>query len=228
MQLIKDFINLFFPEVCCICDKALTLNENLICFRCRSELPRTNFTSLYDNELKSRLHGKININFGTAIFYFYKSGISQTLMHKFKYQNRPEIGRMAGLWLGSEMQEKGLVERIDVIIPVPLHKRKERKRGYNQSLIFAKGISEVTQVPVMDKAIKRIEYGESQTKKTREQRWKVAQKAFSVSNPENVKGKKILLVDDVITTGATLEGCGLQLLNSGAAELNIATMAVAK
>lgn len=228
MRFFEDILNIIFPKVCCICNIGLTHNEELICFHCRSELPKTNFIEVMENEVLNRFFGKLEIDFGLSYLHYHKSGITQKLLHQFKYNNYPEIGEMIGNWVGHALMKDKINEKADVIIPVPLHTKKERKRGYNQSQYFAKGISEVTKIPTEFKSLVRLHYQDSQTHKTKEQRWKSVEHAFKVLDSSTMESKRILLVDDVITTGATLEACGHQILNCGASGLSIATMAIAK
>ena len=228
MRFIDDLLNIVFPKLCCICEEALTKNEDLICFHCRSELPKINLKNYKSNEITTRFVGKMEIDFGASYLHFLKSGISQKMLHQFKYKNYPEIGEIIGKWFGYELLKANINKETDIIIPVPLHPRKQRKRGYNQSHYFAKGISEALNIPTDFNSLIRTQYQKSQTHKTKEQRWKSVENAFKVIDPKKVENKRVLLVDDVITTGATLEACGFQLLNSGAAGLGIATMALAK
>ena len=219
MRIFEDLLNIVFPKLCCICSDALTTNEELICFHCRSELPKIKLDDYNDNEVTSRFVGKIKIDFGASYLYFHKSGSSQKLLHQFKYNNNPEIGEMIGKWFGHELIKAKVDKQIDVIIPVPLHSRKQRKRGYNQSHFLSKGISEVLNIPIDFHSLIRTDYQKSQTHKTKEQRWKSVENAFKVIAPRNIENKRVFMVDDVITTGATLEACGLQLLNCGASKL---------
>jgi len=228
MRFFENLLNIIFPQVCCVCGAGLTKNEEIICFHCRSELPKNNFSNLRENELVNRFYGKLAIDFGVAYLDFHKSGITQKLLHQFKYNNYPEIGRLTGNWLGHELLKNKICDKIDIIIPVPLHPRKERKRGYNQSQYFAEGISEITKIPTEFSSLQRVNYEDSQTHKSKEQRWKSVKNAFQVIDKKNVKNKNVLLVDDVITTGATLEACGHQILQSGAAGISVAAMALAK
>ncbi len=228
MRIIEDLLNIIFPKNCCICDSGLSRNEEHICFHCRSELTKTNFTNLHDNELTNRFYGKISIDFGMSYLYFHKSGITQKLMHRFKYNNYPDIGHIIGKWIGYEILTKKLTSEIDIIVPVPLHPKKESKRGYNQSQYFASGISEITKIPTVFDSLIRVDYDGSQTLKSREKRWKSVEHAFEVVNKKGIENKKVLLVDDVMTTGATLEACGHQLIKKGALGICVATMALAK
>jgi len=228
MRFFSDIINLFYPQVCCTCGKRLSEASELICFKCRNELPKVKFPLLEDNELTNRFLGKLDLKFGAAYLYFFKSGISQELMHAFKYKNQPELGHMIGTYLGYDLVHDPVSQHIDMIVPVPLHPKKLRKRGYNQSAIFAQGLSDSMTIPIAADVLIRTVHGESQTHISREERLKNVHATFQVMDREVIKSKSILLVDDVITTGATLEACGIQLLEAGAARLSIATMAIAK
>lgn len=228
MQLFNDILDLVFPRICCTCGKRIAHEEELVCFSCRSKLPKVKFPDQKDNELTNRFLGKFPVKFGVSYLYFFKSGITQTLMHQFKYNQKPKLGILFGNYLGFEISMADLNSGIDMIIPVPLHRKKLRKRGYNQSLMFAKGLSESANIPVESGIIARTIYNQSQTHKSKEERQKSVSNIFQIMEPEKVAGKSILLVDDVITTGATLEACGVLLLNAGCRELSIATMAIAK
>lgn len=133
MQFLDDILNIFFPNLCSTCSNALMKNEELLCFHCRSELPNALFIDLNNNELTNRIYGKLGIDFGASFLYYYKSGITQKLLHQFKCNNYPEIGELIGSWFGHELLDRNIKEMADIIIPVPLHPKKERKRGYNQS-----------------------------------------------------------------------------------------------
>lgn len=228
MIIFEDILNIIFPKVCCVCERGIKKNEELICFRCRSNLPKTKFLNDTDNELLDRFYGRLKLNFGFSYLYFYKSGITQKLLHQFKYKSYPEIGVLLGKWVGHELLKSKICKHVDIIIPVPLHPRKERKRGYNQSQYFAKGISEITNIPTDFKTLARTHYDESLTHKTRIRRWKSIEHAFRVVNKKNIGNKNVLLVDDVITTGATLEACGNQILQRGAKSISVVTIAIAK
>ncbi len=228
MSFYQDILNLFFPRICSACGASLVQNEETICFSCRVKLPKTNFSEAFQNELKDRFFGKIELEYAFACLYFYKSGITQELIHQFKYQNKPEIGLMIGRWLGSDIEKSALKNEIDYIIPIPLHPRKERRRGYNQSFYFANGLSEITGIPVLSKELKRVKYTESQTGKSREMRWMSVSEAFAIGESVKLKDSHVLVVDDVVTTGATIEACCKTLLEFGVRKVSIAAMAVAK
>lgn len=165
---------------------------------CRSKLPKTNSENANDNELSHRLYGKVETEFCVSYLYYYKSGITQKLLHRFKYNNFPEIGELIGAWFGIDLITKNQATQIDLIIPIPLYPRKERERRYKQNQHFAKGISDAISIPVDFKSLIRVEYQKSQTKKSKEQRWKNADQAFSITNTERIKNKRILLVDEMM------------------------------
>jgi ComF family protein len=228
MNIFEDLLNLFFPNTCCTCDTTLVNNEELLCFRCRSQLPKTYYECPDSNELVDRFFGKLHILYGFAFLSFHKSGLTQKLLHQFKYHNKPEIGVMIGRWLGEDLQRYHNLKKVDLIVPIPLHQKKQRLRGYNQSYHFAKGISEILEIPVDTTLLKRIRHDKSQTGKTREMRWKGVENAFELTDNKSIKDKHILLVDDVVTTGATIEACGKHLYNSGVSQISVAAMAIAK
>jgi ComF family protein len=170
----------------------------------------------------------MDVSFASSFLYFYKDGITQSILHQFKYNNYPEIGELLGKWFAHDLIKMRMPDDIDLIIPVPLHPKKQRKRGYNQSQYFARGLSEVTGIATDFESLVRIEYQKSQTSKSKEQRWKSVKDAFEVVAKQNIRNRHILLVDDIITTGATMEACGRQLYAHGAAQISIATLGLSK
>ncbi len=207
---------------------ALAKGEEYICTPCRYKLPKTNFHKEVENPLHQRFHGIINVKHVYSYLYFIKSGSVSSLLYKLKYGNVPELGEVLGRWFGKDLQEVGIGEEYDLIIPVPLHKSKFRKRGYNQSDGIAKGLSEVLNLPFSDKVLIRSHKSQSQTSKGRIERWKNVENIFEVKKPGEVKDKRILLVDDVLTTGATLEACATAVVKAGCADVGIVTLAAAQ
>lgn len=201
--------------------------EETICTYCMLEMPQTDYHKDRGNPLERRIGYRIPIRYAMALFKFSKSGRVQNLLHQLKYKNHPEIGIMLGRVYGERMAEAGLGHAFELIVPVPLHPIRQRKRGYNQSAKFAEGLSEKLNIPFNDEIIKRRRVTETQTRKTKLNRWENMNGVFEVSTAEMVDGKKILLVDDVITTGSTLEACAQALLNSSCSELSIACIAEA-
>lgn len=191
-------------------------------------MPKIGDKELYDNELTNRFYGKINLQYCLSYLHFYKSGITQRLLHQLKYNNYPELGEMLGRWMGQKLADSPQAKKTQLIIPVPLHPKRQKQRGYNQSRYIASGIAEYLKVPIDTSSLIRRSFEESQTHKTREQRWRSVSKAFEVRNPKNIANRHILLVDDVVTTGATLQACAKQLMKSRAASISIAAIALAK
>lgn len=226
VELWEDFVSLFYPCYCVACSEGLVKGEELICTYCMAQMPQTDYHIHIQNSLKQRLANRIPLKFAMVLFKFSKDGRVQHLLHALKYKNHPEIGVMLGKLYGEKMKEVGLYQMFDLIIPVPLHPSRKRKRGYNQSAKFAEGLSEKLNVPYSDKEIIRAIKTDTQTRKTKLKRWNNVEEIFR-SNSNEIVGKRILLVDDVITTGATIEACAQVLLTSGCAELSIACIAEA-
>lgn len=222
-----DFVSLIFPELCQACAKSLYRNENLICADCLYHLPFTDFHLQLDNAVAQQFWGRVNVEAASALLYFSKGSRVQNLMHQLKYKNKPEIGVYLGKLAGKRLLENPVFSSADVLIPVPLHKQKQLKRGYNQSLSFAEGLAEKLCVPVLVDNLIRTTSTESQTKKSRFMRYENMKEVFSVKNPTPLTGKHILLVDDIITTGATLEACCNVLLKIPGVKISIASIAVA-
>lgn len=226
-MIFEDFIALFYPRVCVACHASLIKGEEVLCTSCLVELPKTSYHRFDENPVRKRLAGRLPLQFASAFLKFRKGGLVQSLLHELKYNNRPEIGVRIGHLYGMELMDAGMSERFDVIIPVPLHASRMRKRGYNQSAKFAEGLSEALNVEWEESISLRREATNTQTRKGRADRWNNVKDAFSVGEIDKVAGKRILLVDDVITTGATIEACGHHLVDSGCASLSVACIAEA-
>lgn len=223
--LLTDFVALFFPNYCFGCQDGLVHGEEILCTRCLGELPRLDYYTSDDNPITNRFVGRLPIRHGWALLKFQKSGIVQNLLHELKYNNHPEIGVKLGKILAANILHFGFGKDFDLIIPVPLHSSRLRVRGYNQSAMIARGLSEVLMTPFDDSCMIRLAATKTQTKKSKVDRWENVNEVFQVSKAEIISGKRILLVDDVITTGSTLEACARKLLDAGAAELSIACIA---
>lgn len=220
----------FYPACCAGCGKELARCENLLCSDCIAQLPFIGYENQTENPIFLNLAGRVPIEYAVAIFDFKKQGIIQQIMHHLKYDNRPEIGYFLGQIAGERLLGATCFEAPDFIVPVPLHRKKQRKRGYNQSLCIAQGIGlSFPNATVTDKILLKVEQTSSQTKKNRISRWENVKDSFSLSeqakeNPQ-LHGKHFLLVDDVLTTGATLESCAHQLLKIPEASLSVAAIA---
>lgn len=223
--MLNDLISLFYPRNCVCCHQTLNKNEKDCCLLCLSELPRTNFSTFDDNPVAKLFWGRIELTFGYSVFHFTKGGKLQSLLHSLKYNGKTQIGEFFGREIGNELNHSGKVPNIDLILPIPLHPKKEKLRGYNQSDFIAKGIAEITKIPYQTDTLKRAVHTSSQTRMSKFKRWENVSSIFEVSKPLEVRGKNILLVDDVITTGSTLESCAFELLNQNAKSVSIAVVA---
>lgn len=228
MNLITDLIALIYPEVCFACSETLNSGEEYVCTDCRLHLPYTNVHLLPsgDNPLARRFFGRLEIDNVLSFFTFTRAGRVQQLLHNLKYNNEPELAEYLGKWYGAELKKYGYAEMFDLVIPVPLHKAKLRQRGYNQSEKFAQGLAAALELPISSNLVRNI-YSTTQTHKSRYERWENVEKIFEVKRPEEILGKRILVVDDVLTTGATLEASGQELLENGCKNITVATIAVA-
>ncbi len=222
---IKAFSRLFYPVNCASCGLALVDGEKHICTICQVSLPVTGYHGLKENPMDNLLKLRMRVDFISS-FLFYDQGLStQNMLHAIKYKGNKMLATHLGELYGNDI--KNLFNHpLDAVIPVPLHARKLRQRGYNQSEYWANGLAKSLSVPI-DHSLIRVNYTTTQTKKTRTERIKNVEGAFKIQQPDLLKGKSILLVDDVITTGATLESCGASLWNAGIRSLNIATIAFA-
>ncbi len=225
MKILNDIINLLYPEYCLACNKPLNSHEKLLCAECFFEMPFTNNHKLQENEMTDIFVGRIQINAACALFYYHPGSKYHKLLHDLKYNNKPEIGVELGKLLGVNILESEFFNDIDYIVPVPLHPKKRKIRGYNQSMCIAEGMSEVLQIEADDNTLKRIINTQTQTKKSRIDRWQNVDNIFKLTS-DKFNGKHILLVDDVITTGSTLESCALTLQEKDA-KISIATLAIA-
>jgi ComF family protein len=226
-EIFQDFVSLIFPNHCLACEDSLVKGETLICTNCMLQMPQTNYHLDPDNTLKKRLAGRIPVEYVMALFKFSKNGRVQGILHALKYKSQPDLGVMLGHVYGERLRESPCSQSFDLIIPVPLHPSRLRRRGYNQSAKFAEGLAEEIGIPFSDGFMERKIRTETQTRKSKLNRWQNVDEVFGVTNPVGVKNKRILLVDDVITTGATLEACGNQLLKAGCLNLSIACIAEA-
>lgn len=223
----EDFLQLIYPKTCAACEKSLSHSEELICTDCLINMPQTFYHEQKNNLLFHLFWGKIPLEF-IASFYFYNKGNKvQHLIHQLKYRGRPDIAQYVGKRYGQILKEKNCFSTVDLIIPVPLHFKKLKKRGYNQAEKFASGLSESLKIPLDSVSFIRSKPTETQTKKTKEERWKNVFGKFEVVDSETIKNKHLLLVDDVLTTGSTIEACALSLQKVEGVKLSICSMATA-
>lgn len=222
----KDFFNLFFPDLCIVCNNHLLNQEELICTKCLYSLPKTNFHKEIENPVAKLFWGRTKVEYATGLFYFNKGSNYQSMMHQFKYHGKKEIGFILGRYFGSQINES-VFKEIDVIIPVPLHKSKLKKRGYNQSEWLGMGLSKSMNKPLDVKSLVRSVATETQTRKSRFDRWKNVENIFKINDHTALEGKHVLIVDDVVTTGSTLEACINAVLEVENTKVSIASLAVA-
>lgn len=225
--MLNSLVNLFFPKVCYACMNILSDNEDVICIDCRHDLLVTNFHFDDNQSVAKTLYGRAKIENGTALFRFKKKSLVQQLIHNLKYKGHENIGYTLGNWLGAELKTIEAYQNIDLVIPVPLHKKKLRKRGFNQVSKFAEQIAEALNAEYRDDVLLKITNTTSQVNEKRFTRWINNSELFTINHANTIKNKHILLVDDIITTGATLEACITVLNEAEDIKISIATMAIA-
>ncbi len=228
MKFLKDILNIFFPEICVCCNDQLTHNEKIVCLTCRHDLPLTNFSFEPNNLVEKSFYGRSRIENATALFYFLKKGKTQQLIHELKYNKQQQVGYFAGDWLGSELVESKRFDNIDYVIPVPLHPKKLKSRGYNQVTTFGESLAKQLNTQYNDTILIKVSSTKTQTKKLRLDRWKNVQELFVIKNDDTLKNKHILLIDDIITTGATLESCCNAFAKIEGLKISIACIAYTK
>lgn len=222
---IRDFAGLFFPKTCISCGNSLYSDEEVLCLKCQYRLPRTNFHLSHENPVMEIFRGRLPLYSATSFLFFNKGGMSQQLIHQLKYKGKKEIGLYVGKLFGRQLNESELFQHADALIPVPLHPKKQFKRGYNQSLLITRGMAATMNAGVYPNTLFRKIHSSSQTKKSRYQRWENVKDIFEMKQAEKLDGKHLILVDDVITTGATLEACANILLQIPNVKLSVASLA---
>jgi len=225
MKYLKNLVYLFFPEACLVCNNNLKNSEKYLCVNCLHDLPLSNYTNMPYNEVEKSFLGRVKIISATSLLLYNKKSKVQKLIYQLKYKNQQQIGDFLGNWLGEEMILSERFKNIDYVIPVPLHQKKLKLRGYNQVEKFGKSIAKKINAVYVDNILLKINATSSQTKKHRFERFKNVNEIFYLNNLYFFKNKHVLLVDDIITTGATLESCCLELLKTPDIKISIATMA---
>jgi ComF family protein len=223
----NDFLSLIFPELCAACHVTLVSSEHVICTHCLYNLPYTNFHEQPDNIVAQQFWGKLPLAGAYALYYFNKGSNVQRMMHHFKYDGMHSIGNALGAIAGRQLNKSEVFKNVDYIIPVPLYKKRLRERGYNQSECFADGLASKMGGTVLANNLVRTVSTKTQTRKSRFARFENMQQVFAIKHPQQLQNKHILLVDDIVTTGSTLEACGAELLKIPQLTLSIATIAYA-
>lgn len=222
----NDLFHLLFPRNCTACGESLNKQEDTLCVSCLYKLPRTNFHRLDSNPVTEKFAGRIPINAGFSFLFFHKGNACQILLHQLKYKDREDIGERLGALFAKDLKADGY-QPPDLLIPLPLHPAKLKLRGYNQCHSIARGMQKYLEIPVGYKTVIRTVANPTQTRKGRFERWLNVAHIFEVADVDAVLGRHILLLDDVVTTGSTLEACARKLLEAGAREVSIATLALA-
>lgn len=226
-QGIYDLAELFFPTLCITCSDRLISQEKFLCMNCWHDLPVTNFHLNRDNKVAQLFWGRVEIENATSFFSYKKGSRYQQLIHFVKYKGLKELGFETGRKFGFALLNSEDFRNVDFIVPVPLHPKKQKKRGFNQSDWIARGIADTLQKPISTDNLFREIFTSTQTRKNRFERWQNVEGIFGLKNPENFTDKHILLIDDVVTTGSTLEACAFQILKQGDTKVSIATLAFA-
>ena len=224
---IKNLAELFYPNLCIACGDRLVSQEKFLCMHCWYDLPVTNFHLSADNKVAKLFWGRVQIENATSFFAYNKGSNYQHLIHFMKYKGMKELGFETGRRFGNTLKDATGFGSIEVIVPVPLHPAKQRQRGYNQSEWIARGLGQAMQKPVVAGNLVRNVHTSTQTRKNRFERWENVENIFEIKNPEAFSGKHILLTDDVVTTGSTLEACANELLKIEGAKVSISTLAFA-
>ena len=225
MQFLKDIYSLFYPKICVCCKNLLLTNENLICTICRHDLPIICYRDFKKNKITDIFYGKTHIESANTFLHFQKEGKVKELIHNLKYKGRQEVGALLGDWFGAMLADFHIFDDIDIIIPVPLHKIKKRKRGYNQLTTFGQSLGRVLNKAYVEDILIRTSSSKTQTFKNRVDRFLSTSSRFYITDSLALKNKHILLIDDVITTGATLTSCCLELQKVEGIKISIITMA---
>ena len=225
----RRLLDLISPRVCVVCGKRLSATEEVICIKCNFHLPRTGFSNnLYENEMAKLFWGQIPVERAAALFYYESHAETANIIYQLKYKNHPEIGPVMGRMMATELKRYNFFDEIDGIVPVPLTKKRFRQRGYNQSEEIAKGIIEITGLPIFKDLVTRTKFKGRQTRRWRWERLENVEYAFKLVNGNPISGKHILIIDDVVTTGATIIACSKELVKAGNVKVSILSLGLTK
>jgi ComF family protein len=222
----QHLADLFYPRTCLCCEEMLLDQEYLICLSCQFDLPLVDNENYHSNVVTRIFEGRVPIQLGASYLFYHEVGKTKQLIHELKYRSQQDIGVAFANWLGSQLKQSKKFDAVQCIVPVPLHKKKRKKRGYNQLTKFGKRLAEILEIPYREDVLKRVSFTQTQTKKKRLDRFQNTSSRFVLDSPESISHQHVLLIDDVITTGATLEACCKELLKAKAVQISIVTMAV--
>ncbi len=225
---LDNLLSLFYPRLCVGCGDALQQNEEHLCLHCMLHLPETNFHQAHDNPLTNIFAGRVKVEEVASLLYYKKGNNVQRILHALKYKGQKELGAFLGEYYGHLLAREPRFQTVDYIVPIPLHPKKQRKRGYNQSEWIAKGLAEGMGKPYRTDILTRAQYTETQTKKSRFSRWENVKEVFVAKGDESVEGRHLLVCDDVLTTGATMEAAIQQLLAIPDVRVSVVTLATAQ
>jgi ComF family protein len=220
-----DLLHFFYPHTCAGCGEALPSTTQLICVDCLIQLPETNFQHSAGNPVERLFYGRLKLRTAMASYFFSKKQALRHIIHAFKYEQNREVCIQMGKWMGVHIKNSERMFPIDFLMPIPVHSSREKKRGYNQALLLCEGIEQTTGIPMLSNIVQRAKATETQTRKGRSERWKNVAAGFYIEDGSLLQQKHLLLIDDVITTGATIEACGSVILKAQPASLSIAALA---
>lgn len=225
---LKDFFSFIYPRLCQVCKRETPVKGREVCLTCLADFPYTNHFDNVDNPLKEKFFGRADLIYAAALINYYKGSIYTELVHRLKYEGDRRLGPTLGKMAGRRLVKSGWAEDIDAIVPVPLHKRRLNRRGYNQSYEFARGVREVSKIPIVTDLLLKVKHTSSQINQDRQSRLENVADSFKLSSPEKYQGKHLLIVDDVVTTGATIEACALNLVHIPDVKLSMLTIGWAR
>ncbi|MBO4645496.1 MAG: ComF family protein [Bacteroidales bacterium] len=227
-QLLSNLLSVFYPRLCISCGDALQENEEHLCLHCQLHLPETNAHLSAENPLEQIFRGRAQVQDTFAFLSYRKGNCVQKILHQLKYKGNKEVGAYLGEMYGRKLAQSGKLADADCILPIPLHPKKKKVRGYNQSEWIARGLSEATGIPYATDILVRNTFTETQTKKSRFNRWQNVKDVFAVVQPDRLVGKHVVVCDDVLTTGATTEAAIQKILEVEGTRVSVVTLATAQ
>jgi ComF family protein len=225
--MLQDFLALIYPRNCVACGNSLFKHEDQVCNYCYTNLPKTHFNKLHKNPVEELFYGRIQLVFATSYYLFHKKGHVQSLLHAIKYKGNKQLATLLGNWFGNYLRDEVKLKQVDYLLPVPLHEKKLKQRGYNQSEEFANGLSQKLEIETNTSLLIRNAFTNTQTKKSKYERWENVEHVFKVTDIEAIKNKHVVLIDDVITTGATIEACYSELQKIEGVKISVLSIAFA-